>query len=199
MYSYYIIYKPYGYLSQFTKGKDQKKLKVLGDLHPFPKDCYSVGRLDTDSEGLLIITNDKKLNDLLLNPKNAHERTYWVQTDGDIKPDAINELCNGVEISIDSTPYFTRKAKAKKIEEPLNLPVRVPSVRVRVNIPTSWVELKLIEGKNRQVRRMTAKVGHPTLRLLRYAMEDLTLPEFKIGGVWEMDRETVYKKLNLVG
>ena len=167
-------------MSQFSKDGDKP---VLGELYDFPKDVYPVGRLDHDSEGMLLLTNDKSLNQKLLNPKNKHKRTYLVQVDGDITEEAINKLCNGVTIRIKKKEHNTLPAKARKIEEPDFLPERNPPVRYRANIPTSWIEITLIEGKNRQVRRMTASVGFPTLRLIRFSMEDKNIKGFSSGEV----------------
>lgn len=192
MHRYFIIYKPYGMLSQFKK---DGKWRLLGELFDFPEDVYPVGRLDVDSEGLLILTNDKSLNDRLLNPKFEHKRTYWVQVDDDVKEDALNKLESGLIISIEGKPHHCRNAIAKKIERPEMIGPRNPPVRYRKYIPTSWLSITLTEGKNRQVRRMTAAVGHPTIRLIRYSIEGLELPEYKPEGVWEWSKEKLFEKL----
>lgn len=172
LYQYFAIYKPFGMLSQFTKEGDNR---TLGELYDFPKDVYPVGRLDTDSEGLLILTNDPSLNKKLLDPTNAHPRTYLAQVEGEITDEALEELRKGVTIRIKKNEHQTRPAKARRIPEPSFLPERTPPIRFRKNVPTSWVELILTEGKNRQARRMTAKVGFPTLRLVRYAVGELNI------------------------
>lgn len=169
----------------------------LGDLYQFPKDVYPVGRLDLDSEGLLILTNDTRLNHQLLNPDFRHWRTYHVQSDGQITEEARAKLEEGVVIRINKKDYHTKKARARLIEEPEFLPERNPPVRFRKEIPTSWLELSLQEGKNRQVRRMTAAVGFPTLRLLRVSIESLALEQMQPGEVRELSKETIYKKLNI--
>ena len=198
MLKYYAIYKPFGMLSQFHKEGKNKSLTLKDLGFSFALDVYPVGRLDADSEGLLILTNDKKLNHLLLNPAHRHQRTYLVQVEGVINNEAVKNMERGIEISIDGTPYFTRPAKAIITSEPENIPIRTPAVRVRKNIPTSWLTLSLYEGKNRQVRRMTAKVGFPTLQLIRISIEDLELAEMKPAEVIELDQKDMYKKLKLV-
>lgn len=181
-------------LSQFSS---DNKMKVLGELYEFPKDVYPIGRLDYDSEGLLILSNDKKLFDRLLNPKYKHTRSYWVQVEGQMNIFAIEDLKRGVEIKIDSKPYFTKRAQAEIIHEPNRLPERFPPVRYRKTIPTSWINISLTEGKNRQVRKMTAQVGFPCLRLIRHKIENLELPELIPGKVWEMNKVEIYQKLDL--
>lgn len=162
-------------MSQFTS---QDGKQTLGDYFDVPKDVYAVGRLDYDSEGLLILTNDKRLNHQLLNPSNGHVRTYWVQVDGAITQAAINTLETGVDINIDGKIFHTTKCAAAIIEPAPAVPERIPPVRFRKSIPTSWISLSIIEGKNRQVRKMTAAVGFPTLRLIRYSIE-----KCKIAGL----------------
>lgn len=157
---------------------------TLADIDfDFPKDVYPVGRLDSDSEGLLLLTNDKSLNFLLLDPKNAHSRTYYVQVEGDISEEEIEKLCKGVSININGKKHVTQKAKVEKLSEIPNFPPRNPPVRFRQNIPTSWISITLTEGKNRQVRRMTAAVGFPTLRLVRVQMANIQLGNLQPGEV----------------
>lgn len=165
-------------LSQFSAEGDKKTLADY--FEGISKDVYPVGRLDYDSEGLLILTNDKQLTHRLLEPKFAHKRTYYVQVDGDITEEAIAQLCKGVIINTDGKEYKTKPAAAKKITEPI-LPERNPPIRVRKNIPTTWIALTLTEGKNRQVRKMTAKVGYPTLRLVRYSIGSITIDGMQPG------------------
>ncbi len=196
MYRYFAIYKPHGMLSQFTTEGDHPTLAKLNFI--FPKDVYPVGRLDTDSEGLLLLTNDKRVNDLLLNPERKHNRTYAVQVEGEINQEALKKLENGLTINEKGKVYKTLPAKASVIPEPL-LPERNPPVRFRKSIPTSWIEVNLIEGKNRQVRRMTAAIGYPTLRLCRLKIENLTLGKMENGLVEEIDKHTFYEKLRLRG
>lgn len=195
MYRYFIIHKPYGMLSQFSK---EGKHTTLADLFNFPKDVYPVGRLDSDSEGLLIITNDKNLNYKLLQPKFKHLRTYLVQVDGAISNEAIEKLQSGVSININGKLHKTLPAKAKIIDSPREVEERNPPVRFRKNIPTSWIELSLTEGKNRQVRKMTAAVGFPTLRLIRIKIEKINLFPLKSGEVKEFQKEEIYRLLGLL-
>lgn len=178
-------------LSQFSAEGEKKTLAdFLGGI---AKDIYPVGRLDYDSEGLLILTNDKVLTHQLLEPKFEHKRTYYVQVDGEVTDEAIKQLSKGVVVNIDGKDYTTKPAIAEKIEEP-NLPERNPPIRYRKNIPTSWISLTLTEGKNRQVRKMTAKVGFPTLRLVRYSIEKVTIEGMNPGDYIEMD-ERIKKQL----
>lgn len=188
---YFVIYKPYGILSQFSG--DQHTLK---DVAPFPKEVYPVGRLDKDSEGLLLITDDKPLNHYLLNPKFGHKRTYLAQVEGIPDKEALERLASGVEISVDGKPYFTKKAMAAMAEN-IQLPDRDPPIRYRKNVPDSWLKLELTEGKNRQVRKMTAAVGFPTLRLVRWSMEQLTIECFEVGEVREYSQQDIFNLLVL--
>ena len=192
---YFVIHKPYGMLSQFTP---EAKYKTLKELFDFPKDVYPVGRLDTDSEGLLIITNDKKLNNLLLHPSHGHWRTYHAQVEGIISQLALQMLRKGVGISVESKPHHSKPARVSALSKVDHEP-RIPPVRYRKSVPDSWVEISLTEGKNRQVRRMLAAVGFPVLRLIRVAVEDLRLDGLKTGEVREETRETIYKKLKITG
>lgn len=189
---YFVIYKPFGILSQFSG--EQDTLKELGE---FPKEVYPVGRLDKDSEGLLLITDDKSLNNYLLHPTFGHKRTYLAQVEGVPTDDALRQLESGVEINVDGKMYRTKRALAKKLEEPPVLPERNPPIRFRKSVPDSWIQLSLIEGKNRQVRKMTAAVGYPTLRLVRWSMENLTIEGFAVGEVREYEKEELYQLLNV--
>lgn len=191
---YYLIYKPYLMLSQFSREGDKPTLADLDFV--FPKDVYPVGRLDADSEGLLLLTSDKQLNHRLLNPKFRHNRTYYVQVDGALTEQACAQLTQGVTISVDGKPYHTLPANARVISEPA-LPERNPPIRYRANIPTSWLSISLHEGKNRQVRKMTASVGYPTLRLVRWAIERLTAEGMQSGDIRELSRNDVMRGLNL--
>lgn len=180
MKQYYAIYKPFGMLSQFSQEGDHA---TLADLDfEFPKDVYPVGRLDADSEGLLLLTNDNFFKTRLLDPKQRHFRTYYVQVEGEITEEVCADLAAGVTISINKKKHRTLPARAEKMAEP-NLPERNPPIRFRKNIPTSWLALSLHEGKNRQVRRMTAAVGFPTLRLVRWKIGEYELGEMQPGEV----------------
>lgn len=178
-FQYIVFYKPYRVLSQFTPEGDKE---TLADYLPgIAKDIYPVGRLDYDSEGLLLLTNDKQLKHQLTEPKFAHKRTYWVQVDGDITDDAIKKLEKGVTINVDGKLYNTQPAIAQKMEEEPLVPPRNPPIRFRASIPATWVALTLTEGKNRQVRKMTAAVGFPTLRLIRYSIDKLAIDDIQPG------------------
>lgn len=164
--------KPFQVLTQFTTDDDKDTLARYIKLPNF----YAAGRLDYDSEGLLILTDDGQVQHQLANPKFKLEKTYWAQVEGDITDEALNQLASGVELK----DGLTRPAIARRMDTP-PLWDRVPPIRERKNIPTSWVELKISEGKNRQVRRMTAAVGFPTLRLVRYAIGSHTLGALQPG------------------
>jgi 23S rRNA pseudouridine2457 synthase len=189
---YYIIYKPFQVLSQFSP-MDGKK--TLGDFFQVPKDVYPIGRLDYDSEGLLLLSNDPSLNNKLLDPSFQHEREYWVQVDGRIDQQAIAQLQKGVSINIDGKKYQTKPCKAFLFENDPILPERVPPIRFRKEIPAPWISLTLTEGKNRQVRKMTAQVGFPTLRLVRYRIENIILGEMKPGDLIQTPQKTILQKL----
>ena len=195
-YHYFILYKPYGVLSQFTR--EHPDHRVLADLYDFPRDVYAVGRLDKDSEGLLLLTNDKTLNQRLLDPTQGHKRTYWAQVEGEVEENALQQLRQGVDIRIKKKDYHTRPAKARRLHLAPGLPERDPPIRYRKNVPESWLELQLTEGKNRQVRRMCAAVGFPVLRLVRVAIGQLTLGDLKAGGVKTLPRQLIFQQLGLV-
>jgi len=191
---YYCVYKPFGMLSQFTAEAGRESLK---SLHDFASDVYPIGRLDADSEGLLLLSNDKMLTNRLLSPKYQHKRTYLVQVDNDITEEACKKLEKGVEVSIDGSSYKTLPCEVVKTDMPDNLPERNPPVRFRKAIPTSWIKMTLTEGKNRQVRKMTAAVGFPTLRLIRISIEDIKLEKMLPGDVREFSRQEMYKLLKI--
>jgi len=172
---YLLFHKPFNVLCQFTCGKYRVERRTLADYIAVP-DVYPVGRLDFDSEGLLLLTNDGALQHRLSDPKFAHPRTYWAQVEGQASDAALEPLRRGTRIQ----DYRTRPAQARVIADPL-LEARQPPVRVRRNIPTSWLEITLTEGRNRQVRRMTAAVGFPTLRLVRVTMGKLRLDDLATG------------------
>lgn len=194
MYQYYALFKPYGMLSQFTREGENSSLAELG--FNFPVDVYPVGRLDADSEGLLLLTNDKRINSRLLLPSNNHTRTYLVQVEGEITQEALGMIENGIVLNEKGRTYKTLPSKAKFIQFN-EIPERNPPVRFRKNIPTSWLELKLIEGKNRQVRKMTAAVGFPTLRLIRTEIENIRLESMEKGWVKEIKKNDFYRDLNI--
>lgn len=176
MYRYILFYKPYGVLSQFTdNSQTEKKRRTLKDYIPVLS-VYPVGRLDWDSEGLLLLTNNGQMQHRLSDPRFGHSRTYWVQVENIPDTVAINKLQQGVVIE----NYKTRPAKVNLLPEPV-LPPRDPPIRFRKTVPTAWLEMTLFEGKNRQVRRMTAAVGFPTLRLVRVAIATLQLSGLEPG------------------
>ncbi len=168
---YLLFWKPYGVLSQFTPEPGSKHLTLAGFIKE--PGVYPVGRLDWDSEGLMMLTDDGELQHLYTDPRFEHPRAYWVQVEGQATEEALDKLRAGVKIQ----DYTTKPVKARLVsaEEAAILPERTVPIRFRASIPTSWIELQLKEGRNRQVRRMTAAVGLPTLRLLRVKMGDLGL------------------------
>ncbi|GAA6616309.1 rRNA large subunit pseudouridine synthase E [Scytonema sp. NUACC26] len=171
---YIIFYKPYGVLCQFTQ--DTPARSTLKDYIDVP-DVYPVGRLDWDSEGLLFLTSQGQLQHRLSDPRFGHERTYWVQVERIPDATALNQLEKGVTIQ----NYRTRPAKVVLLPVEPDLPERNPPIRFRKNVPTAWLEMTLTEGKNRQVRRMTAAVGFPTLRLVRVSINCLNLNGLQPG------------------
>ena len=180
-------------MSQFSEEGDKQ---TLADFFPeVSKNIYPVGRLDFDSEGLLLLTDDKALTHQLLDPIFAHPRTYWVQVEGAITPEAITQLEQGVAISVDGKMHRTKKAKALILSTAPEVSERNPPVRFRKSIPTSWISLTLTEGKNRQVRKMTAAVGYPTLRLIRYAIGKVTLDGMEPGSYKSVGAEIREKLL----
>lgn len=194
MFRYFALYKPFEMLSQFTTEGNHK---TLADLKfPFPPDVYPVGRLDTDSEGLLLLTNDNRINSRLLNPQFSHKRKYFVQVEGSITDEALSRLKKGILLNDKGNKYTTLPADGKVISEP-ELPPREPPVRFRKNIPTSWIEISLVEGKNRQVRKMTAAIGFPTLRLVRCQIEELKMEIMEPGRIEEFKKHEFYSKLKL--
>ncbi len=180
---HFALNKPYGVLSQFS---DQSNRKTLKDQFIFPKGVYPVGRLDMDSEGLLILTNDKKLTGHLLSPKHHHEKEYYVQIENIPTESELNNLRDGVVIE----DRKTLPARVKLIKPP-NFDERIPPIRKRENIPTTWLSMIIIEGRNRQVRKMTAKVGHPTLRLLRVRIKNILIGKLKPGEVRELSEKEI--------
>ena len=180
-------------ISQFTSSHNKKWLDLLD--FKFPTDVYSLGRLDENSEGLLILSNDKKLNHKLLNPEFEHKRIYHVQLQGNIDTLALQKIKKGVTIALDAGPYETKPCRVKIIQKPKHLPERAHPISERLS--TSWVELTLTEGKFHQVRKMTAGVGFPCLRLIRVAIEDIRLEQMQPGDVREMKRDSIYKKLKI--
>jgi len=180
--------KPFDVLSQFTvESPGQRTLAEFG----FPKNVYPIGRLDADSEGLLLLSDEPALNEKLLHPRNAHEREYWAQVEKIPTPDELKELARGVTIQ----GRKTLPCRAWLLDPQPPVPPREPPIRYRKNVPDCWIGLELIEGKNRQVRRMTAAIGHPTLRLLRVRIGALRLENLPAGKWQKLDsagREKVF-------
>lgn len=181
------LHKPLGVLSQFTP--DHPGQRTLAEFD-FPKGVYPLGRLDRDSEGILLLSDEPGLNTRLLDPRNAHPRTYWAQVEGEIDERALALMCTGVVID----GKRTLPAQAKIISP--DVPPRNPPIRFRKNIPTSWIELELTEGRNRQVRKMTAATGFPTLRLIRVRIGRFALPADIAPGEWreltEFERASIF-------
>jgi 23S rRNA pseudouridine2457 synthase len=167
--------KPYGVLSQFTP---EGKWRALAEFIPV-KGVYVAGRLDADSEGLLILTDDGKLQAQIADPKHKLEKTYWVQVEGIPDEAALDRLRAGIALA----DFTAQPAKVRRVDEPANLWPRDPPIRFRAAIPTSWLEIRIAEGKNRQVRRMTAAIGYPVLRLIRAAIGAVTLNGL-VPGAW---------------
>ena len=180
---YLLFWKPYGVLSQFTPEAGSKH-STLAEFVKVPG-VYPVGRLDWDSEGLMLLTDDGELQHRFTDPRFEHPRTYWVQVEGEVSDDALLQLLQGVKVQ----DYTAKPARARRLppEEVAHLPERAVPIRVRASIPTSWLELEITEGRNRQVRRMTAAVGLPTLRLLRVKMGELTLDKLAPGESREIN------------
>lgn len=176
------IFKPYGYLSQFTNNDVSKhKKKLLGELYEFPENIMAIGRLDEKSEGLLLLTTDGKISDLINSSKI--EKEYFAQVDGDITPEAIKKLKSGIEIGFEGSKYITKPCEVYKLQTAPNLSERAKKIRDDRHGPTNWISITLREGKFRQVRKMTAAVGFPTLRLVRVRIGTHKLATMKTGEV----------------
>lgn len=186
----YIIYKPYGMLSQFTK--EVETHVTLADLDfKFDSDVYPVGRLDSDSEGLLLLTNDKSLNQRLLSPKSKSPKVYHIQVEGTPSEAALQQIREGVTIRIKGKSIETQPCQINRVVDLPQFPDRVPPIRVRKSIPTTWLAITLTEGKNRQVRRMLATINHPVLRLIRtqfagYQLGKSPLNQLKSGEIFTL-------------
>ena len=183
MHHHFILHKPYGFLSQFIYELKRKK-KLLGELYDFPEGTMAIGRLDEDSEGLLLLTTDGKVSEQIRSKKVDKE--YYVQVDGIITLEAIEKLQNGVEIGFEGTKYTTKPCKAFLVSEIPNFSERGKKIRDERHGPTSWASITVNEGKFRQVRKMTAAVGFPTLRLVRIRIGNVHLNELKAGEVIEV-------------
>ena len=176
--------KPYGVLSQFTP-EPGSRWRTLADFR-LPPNVYPLGRLDADSEGVLLLSDEPGLNTRLLDPRHGHRREYWVQVEGIPTAEALRQLEEG---GIDLGGHCTQPCRVRRLEPAPSLPPRDPPIRFRKNVPDTWLSLELIEGKNRQVRRMTAAVGHPTLRLVRVRVGDFGPGDLAPGQWRELDAD----------
>ena len=176
---YVLFYKPYGVLSQFTGAAGQR---TLGDFGPFPRDVYPVGRLDADSEGVLLLTNDNELKHRLLHPRYGHRRTYLVQVERRPSDEALSRIREGVIVE----GRRTQPAEVELLRQEPALPPRSRPIRFRKSVPTSWLRITLTEGRNRQVRKMTASVGHPTLRIVRISIGPFSISGLGVGESREL-------------
>jgi len=189
---YFIFNKPYRVLCQFSPVEGKL---TLSNFLSLPKDVYPVGRLDYDSEGLIILTNDGLLKHKLIDPRFAHSRTYLVQVEGIPTSDAIEKLAEGIVIENKKT----RKANVRILNDEPNLWERIPPIRFRKSIPTSWLEIELFEGRNRQIRKMTAAVGYPTLRLVRIKIEFLEVFGLMPGEFRELSQDEIINLKKICG
>jgi len=180
---HFIVHKPYGFLSQFINNQTKRKKKMLGELFDFPEGVMAIGRLDVNSEGLLLLTTDGKVSEYIRSKKV--EKEYYVQVDGLITETEIALLKNGIEISIEGQKYTTKQCKARIISTP-NFPNRTQKIRDERHGPTTWVSITINEGKFRQVRKMTAAVNLPTLRLVRVRIGTILLNGLSLGEVKEV-------------
>jgi 23S rRNA pseudouridine2457 synthase len=176
--------KPYGVLSQFTTdGSPNRPLAEFG----FSKNVYPIGRLDADSEGLLLLSDEAQWNEKLLHPRHAHEREYWAQVEKIPAREALDQLQHGLVIQ----GHRTLPCRAWLLEPQPEIPPRIPPIRFRKSVPDCWIGLELVEGKNRQVRRMTAAIGHPTLRLLRVRIGNFRLADLPAGKWKQLSPEEI--------
>ena len=184
MHHHFTLFKPYGYLSQFTYNLKRTK-KLLGELHDFPEGTMAIGRLDEDSEGLLLLTTDGMMSEIVRSKKV--EKEYYVQVDGLINQEAIEKLKQGVEIGFKGTKYITKPCEARILSEAPDFPLRGKKIRDERHGPTSWLSVTVTEGKFRQVRKMTSAVGFPTLRLVRVRVGNVGLGNLQPGEVTEVE------------
>ena len=180
---HFMLHKPHGYLSQFIYELKRKK-KLLGELYPFPEGTMAIGRLDEDSEGLLLLTTDGKVSEQIR--RKTVEKEYYAQVDGIITQEAVDRLQKGVEIGVNGTKYLTRNCQSRLIHELPDYIGPGKKIREERHGPTSWVSITVTEGKFRQVRKMTAAVGFPTLRLVRVRVGDMHLEGLAVGEVREV-------------
>jgi 23S rRNA pseudouridine2457 synthase len=183
---HFVIHKPFGYVSQFVHNENKRKnKKLLGELHEFPEGTMAIGRLDKDSEGLLLLTTDGKVSEKVRSKKI--EKEYYIQIDGEITDTAMEELKTGVKISLNGKKYLTLPCNVKRLEPIPTFEQRTKKIRDERHGVTSWISIILTEGKFRQVRKMSAAVGYPTLRLIRVRIGDILLNKMKSGEVVEVN------------
>ncbi len=185
LHRHFILHKPYGYLSQFTNNQNKRKnKKLLGQLHAFPEGTMAIGRLDENSEGLLFLTTDGNVSEEVRSKK--YEKEYYVQVDGEINEEAIQKLRAGVDIGLNGTKYKTLPCQANILNPQPIFKERSRRVRDDRHGPTRWITITIIEGKFRQVRKMTAAVGFPTLRLIRVRIGSIRLNDLETGKMYEV-------------
>lgn len=192
---HFLLYKPYGFLSQFINNQTKRSnKKLLGELYTFPENTMAIGRLDKDSEGLLLLTTDGKMSDFIRSSKV--EKEYYVQVDGKITSEAVKKLSQGIEIGFEGTKFITRPCKVINIESNPTFPERGKKIRNERHGPTSWISITLREGKFRQVRKMTAATGFPTLRLVRIRVGNYQIDQMKAGEVLEVKNLLLIKSID---
>lgn len=179
-FSYFLLYKPPGFISQHYS--DLAKKKTLRDVHVFADGVQPIGRLDEDSEGLLLLTNDREFHHRTLSHRSM-EKEYWVQVGGVVTPEHVTALEQGVAIRVEGVPYTTKPCRVRILHEPLPIPHRVPHLIKHQKKPYTWLSITLTEGKNRQIRRMTAALGYPTVRLVRVRINQLLLNTMQPGDI----------------
>ncbi|GAB3303156.1 pseudouridine synthase family protein [Hymenobacter tenuis] len=185
--SHFMLHKPFGYLSQFTSEAplEKRKKRFLGELHNFPEGTMAIGRLDEHSEGLLLLTTDGRISEQVR--RKTVEKEYYAQVDGLITEEAVAQLSLGVEIGVHNERYQTLPCRVRRLEVAPDLPPRTRKIRDDRHGPTSWVSITVTEGKYRQVRKMTAAAGFPTLRLVRVRVGSIWLGDLQAGEVREVD------------
>lgn len=189
---HFIIHKPFGYLSQFVNNQNKRRnKKLLGALHEFPEATMSIGRLDEDSEGLLLLTTDGKVSEQVRSKKI--EKEYFVQIDGEITTEGLQQLREGVEIGLNKKKYKTLACKCRKLDPAPVFEARIKKIRHERHGPTSWLSITIREGKFRQVRKMTAAVGFPTLRLIRVRIGNIQLGQLQASQIIEVNN---FDKMN---
>jgi 23S rRNA pseudouridine2457 synthase len=192
---YFILNKPINMVSQFVSSHE---VRLLGSIDfNFPEGTHAIGRLDKDSEGLLLLTTNSKVTKLLFQGKVPHKRTYLVQVINKISDEIISKIANGISISApDNAEYFTTPCEVK-IADPSNFNIEDKNVRLHKNVTNSWITITLTEGKFHQVRKMVAAAGHKCLRLIRVSIEDITLDNLQPGEIKEVDHDYFFEKLKL--